>query len=288
MSVADIKIQNPDGSGNCYLFSPSVMTIQVIDTAGASSKKANLGYATAKVLELLIARAGVLVEREEIALYAWDKRITTQNNVTQSIKLLRLALDDYLEKAIIKVIPRRGYVFNKDYLTDAALAQKSLLQNTTDSGRPNLASVQRGEVRVSPSVSPPWVFLWPDLLRIPRHHYRRVILCAVLLSQMALLGGLYDWPLFFSGEAASFSEKKGQNTFIYLGGDSGKARALQGELKPLLSVTTMANPAVFVINKTHDFYEVGCLTDSSRAGGLYIHASKLKTTLAQGLEKCFL
>lgn len=279
MSVVEIKALN--GSGKIYRFVSSVMTVEVVEVSGGITQKINLGYATSKVLELLISRTGTLVEREEIAFYAWDKRITTQNNINQSIKTLRLALDDNLEKSIIKTIPGRGFVFNESYLTDVAAVQKSLQKNATDSGHVSYLAPRSGEE------SPPLVFLWPDLRRIPRRHYGRAALYVLLLSQLALLGGLYDWPLFTS-DAVSITEKKGPNTFVYLGGDRGKARALQGELEPLLAVAGMANPTVFVINRTHDFYEIGCLASSGRAGVLYIHASKLKPTLAQGLDKCFL
>lgn len=67
----------------------------------------------ALLLDLLIARAGQVVSRDEIIGAVWDGRAVSEQTVPVAISKLRKALDDRAEtRPLLETVPKRGYRLN--------------------------------------------------------------------------------------------------------------------------------------------------------------------------------
>ena len=83
--------------------------------ADGSQKKVDLGFSGSRVLERLLLAPGEVVSREELMGYAWENRVVGQGSLSQQIYTLRQLLYDGRNQ-IIQTLPRRGYLFNPQYL----------------------------------------------------------------------------------------------------------------------------------------------------------------------------
>ncbi|MEO7538864.1 MAG: winged helix-turn-helix domain-containing protein, partial [Pyrinomonadaceae bacterium] len=65
-----------------------------------------------ETLQVLVERAGHLVEKDELMQRIWQDRFVGENNLAFNIKMLRKALgDDAVKPRFIETVPRRGYRF---------------------------------------------------------------------------------------------------------------------------------------------------------------------------------
>jgi TolB-like protein/DNA-binding winged helix-turn-helix (wHTH) protein/Flp pilus assembly protein TadD len=62
-------------------------------------------------LAYLVARAGSVVERGDLASALWPRTVVEDNNLTQTIAAIRRALNDSDAQQFVATIPRRGYQF---------------------------------------------------------------------------------------------------------------------------------------------------------------------------------
>lgn len=83
------------------------------------------------LLETLAKNADVVLSRSFLMTAVWKNRIVGGNSLPTAIHALRVAIDDDgKQQEIIKTIPKKGYLFNKDYLSETI--NHNL--NTVDSG----------------------------------------------------------------------------------------------------------------------------------------------------------
>jgi len=69
---------------------------------------------TYEILQLLVVRAGVLVEKEQMLETIWPNQIVEETNLTQHIYRLRKILGDSQKSPeYILTIPGKGYLFNQ-------------------------------------------------------------------------------------------------------------------------------------------------------------------------------
>jgi len=76
------------------------------------------------ILRLLAAKPGVLVAKDEIMSAVWPNIAVTDDSLVQCVTEIRKALADD-RHAIIKTVPKRGYVFEPGAQEDATPAMKS-------------------------------------------------------------------------------------------------------------------------------------------------------------------
>ncbi|HAT8014134.1 transcriptional regulator [Citrobacter rodentium] len=70
------------------------------------------------LLETLAKNADSVLSRSYLMAEVWKNRIVGGNSLPTAIHALRVAIDDDgKQQEIIKTIPKKGYLFNKDYLT---------------------------------------------------------------------------------------------------------------------------------------------------------------------------
>src|SRR5690606_14738398 len=73
-------------------------------------------YAGSRVLERLLRSPGEVVSREELLEYGWTDRVVSQGSLNQQIYVLRQLLGDEKGRNIIQTLPRRGYLFNPEFI----------------------------------------------------------------------------------------------------------------------------------------------------------------------------
>lgn len=70
------------------------------------------------LLETLVNHAGEVLSRNFLINAVWKNRVVGNNSLPTAIYALRAALgDDGRLQEIIKTVPKKGYVFNKDFIT---------------------------------------------------------------------------------------------------------------------------------------------------------------------------
>lgn len=73
------------------------------------------------LLETFIQHAGEVLPRAWLINEVWKNRVVGNNSLPTAIYALRVALgDDGRVQEIIKTVPKKGYVFNKDFITERA------------------------------------------------------------------------------------------------------------------------------------------------------------------------
>ncbi|MEB8220818.1 winged helix-turn-helix domain-containing protein [Citrobacter braakii] len=71
------------------------------------------------LLETLAKNADVVLSRSFLMTAVWKNRIVGGNSLPTAVHALRVAIDDDgKQQEIIKTIPKKGYLFNKHYLTE--------------------------------------------------------------------------------------------------------------------------------------------------------------------------
>ncbi|MET1076701.1 MAG: winged helix-turn-helix domain-containing protein [Pseudomonas sp.] len=86
-------------------------------------ERIELGYSGSRLLERLLQTPGEVVSREELLQFAWADRVVSQGSLNQQVYVLRQVLGDEKARQIIQTLPRRGYLFNPDYLLEARTAE---------------------------------------------------------------------------------------------------------------------------------------------------------------------
>ena len=76
------------------------------------------------ILKLLVAKPGVLVSKDEIMSAVWPNIAVTDDSLVQCVTEIRKALGDD-RHAVIKTVPKRGYVFESGAQENTSLAAKS-------------------------------------------------------------------------------------------------------------------------------------------------------------------
>lgn len=110
------------GQGNCRLLFQA--RHYQLRHAG-SDHRIELGYAGSRVLERLLRNPGEVVSREELLEYGWTDRVVSQGSLNQQIYVLRQILGDEKGRQIIQTLPRRGYLFNPEFI-EADTAQAAV------------------------------------------------------------------------------------------------------------------------------------------------------------------
>ena len=73
----------------------------------------DLGSRAFDLLHLLLTRRGFVVEKSAIVSFVWPNTIVEESNLRFQMATLRKALGD--DRALIKTIPGRGYIFAVEY-----------------------------------------------------------------------------------------------------------------------------------------------------------------------------
>ncbi len=239
----------------------------------------DLGFSGSRVLERLLEIPGKVVSREELMAHAWEGRVVGQGSLNQQIYMLRQALFDSRNQ-IIQTLPRRGYLFNPQYLIGE---QAEPTNNATDASAPELAEPLLFELR-------PSVLTMKEQPISARRRPSWQTLGLAGSGMMMLLGLAALGFRLVSPSMPSFTHTVdvGVLDVLYVEESQRLLDTLINETRHL--VDTMADmsaePARLIVNMSPGFYEVRCLQNDGQVNWLKVHKSQIQTIPSDHLEEC--
>ncbi|HBS81199.1 MAG: CadC family transcriptional regulator [Pseudomonas sp.] len=243
---------------------------QLVLTLEENEDTLDLGFSGSRVLERLLQVPGEVVSREELMTYAWEGRVVGQGSLNQQIYTLRQALFDSGSQ-IIQTLPRRGYLFNPQYLS--VEETKPVEANTVVLEPPAPSS----PVAASPA-------------RLGRRFGSWQTAALTGTGMMILLGLATLGFRLASSSVPSFMQTvdAGALEVLYVEKSQHLLDSLVKETRPL--VDTMANmsaePARLIVNMSPGFYEIRCLQGDGRVNWLKVHKSRVQTIPSDHLQEC--
>lgn len=142
------------------------------------------------LLETLAKNADTVLSRSFLMTEVWKNRIVGGNSLPTAIHALRVAIDDDgKQQEIIKTIPKKGYVFNKSYLTitDGAvneIREDSVADNnetpTESSGDEQVNAEPQPDIAVIKQPHP--VTPQRNTIKKPRHNVMVIMLPIIIIS----------------------------------------------------------------------------------------------------------
>lgn len=243
----------------------------------------DLGFSGSRVLERLLQVPGEVVSREELMSYAWEGRVVGQGSLNQQIYTLRQALFDSGSQ-IIQTLPRRGYLFNPQYLiVDQATPE-------VDPGKVKDVAEKKVSGAVVTELPTPSSVLVATQPEPARRHRSWQTLALAGSGLMVLLGLATLGFRLASNPPPSLTQtvEFGALEVLYVGKNQHRLESLIKETRPL--VDTMANmsvePTRLIVNMSPGFYEIRCLQGDGRVNWLKVHKSRIQTIPSDHLQEC--
>ena len=258
-------------------FDPSLYQL-VLNRDGAD-EIIDLGFSGSRVLERLLQVPGEVVSREELLNFAWEGRVVGQGSLNQQIYTLRQALLDSRSQ-IIQTLPRRGYLFNRQYLRVEEAPVVALQGPVSEITAP----------AVEPVIGLP-APLVEEVSVKPRRSYRSWQSAMLAGSAMMVLLGLATLGFRVASDSApSFTHniEAGPLKVLYVEKNQGMLDSLVNETATLVDklVGMSATPTRLIVNMSPGFYEIRCLKDNGRVNWLKVHKSQINTVNNDYLQGC--
>lgn len=245
-------------------FYPALYQLTLVKAG--SEEKIDLGFSGSRLLERLLRSPGEVVAREELMNHAWSDRVVGQGSLNQQVYTLRQVLADEKTREIIQTLPRRGYLFNPNYLIDTpSLADTDEANNDgtpTPADRPS--TTHRRHVG----------------------HTSLAILAGLALLSLGLLG--YVYPTNSPARLVSSELNIGTLSLAYLSEDKQALQQLIMRTHSLSSrMARLADkPVELILGMTSGFYEVLCLQPGGSVRSLMAHESQLGSLADEQLRRC--
>lgn len=213
----------------------------------------DLGFSTAKTFELLCVNAGLVVSRDQIFEYAWEGRIVTQNSLNQVISQIRDAIGDDKDKAIIRTISRKGYLFSRDYVTAAdKMTDPEIIGVDVESTALPIKLPEPSNLEFVNPTSVPW--------------YSKTLYAYLGLSLVSLALWLFnvDFGLLFSDRFVAETQYYDEKPVMYVAFSKPSLSLLKNRMEPWVKEVESMNThgKTIVINDSLDYYDVYCLLES--------------------------
>ncbi|MCQ4297152.1 winged helix-turn-helix domain-containing protein [Pseudomonas stutzeri] len=235
-------------------------------STGDAVEKVDLGFSGSRVLERLLQVPGEVVSREELLSYAWQERVVGQGSLNQQIYTLRQVLGD-ADSQIIQTLPRRGYLFNPNYLV----------------------SVENAPLQPAPIHAEQPTTALPLPHQAPR---RSTWLAPTMLgTAVALLLGIVALGYRFMHApkgSLTYTHSIGQLEVLYVEKSQQMLDKMMQETRLLVaSVAGMSSrPGRLIVNMSPGFYELRCLQNDGRINWLKVHRSQVNAIPNETLQGC--
>ncbi|WP_407294240.1 transcriptional regulator [Stutzerimonas zhaodongensis] len=254
---------------------------QLVLIDGENEETLDLGFSGSRVLERLLQAPGQVVSREELMAYAWEGRVVSQGSLNQQIYTLRQSLFD-AGSQIIQTLPRRGYLFNPQYLNADQTAPSIEAAPVAI-----IADAAETVVIELPKPSPAPMAELPT----PARRYRSWQTMALAGSAMMVLLGLATLGFrLASSSAPSFTQTVdvGALEVLYVEKSQRLLDSLINETKYMVDTMAgiSAEPARLIVNMSPGFYEIRCLQGDGRVNWLKVHKSRVQTIPSDHLQEC--
>lgn len=268
-------------SGCTARFNPSLYQLEI--NCEKSDRVVELGFSGSRVLERLLQKPGEVVSRDELMRFGWENRVVGQGSLSQQIYTLRQILFD-VDNQIIQTLPRRGYLFNPQYVQRAPEPVAPVVAQPVVAPEPVL-SVATLAAEPLPAVAATPA---PVAAGRPTRSYLAWLFGtgALLLSGVAVMGmRLIDFH-----EAAFQSQQHhvGQLSVTYLESDRRQLKTLVSRTRPAVERLSelVDRPSSVIVSMSPGFYEIHCLRDSGHVNWLKIHRDRIGDASADFLSGC--
>lgn len=259
LSCLIIKTGRADSHAHFY---PALYQLTLV--SAAHEEKIDLGFSGSRLLERLLLAPGEVVAREELMSHAWADRVVGQGSLNQQIYTLRQVLSDEKNRDIIQTLPRRGYMFNPNYL------QAPPPQVDHDSQAPAATS--------RPALTSPLQSKRSLLIALP-------IILALLGSALLSYYYLRSAPLTMSTQHLT----AGSSEIIYINQSPQILQRLISQTSALRSrIAELSNkPNQLIIGMNAGYYEVLCMqADNNDVKSLMFDQSQLDKIADEQLRAC--
>jgi cholera toxin transcriptional activator len=256
---------------------------QLVQKQEESEERLDLGFSGSRVLERLLQVPGEVVSRDELMAYAWEGRVVGQGSLNQQIYTLRQALFDSRNQ-IIQTLPRRGYLFNPQYLVVDEAAPRIAEAPAPVAAAPEEAATVLMELPAPSAAAAP-------APTKPTRRVRSWQTAALAGTTMMVLLGLATLGFrLASTPTPSFTQTLDLDGLEVLYVEKSQ-RLLDSLVKETrLLVDTMsdmsAEPARLIVNMSPGFYEIRCLQGDGRVNWLKVHKSQIQTIPSDHLQGC--
>ena len=243
---------------------------QLVLIRDGEEEKIDLGYAGSRLLERLIREPGEVVSRDELLAHAWSDRVVGQGSLNQQIYTLRQILADEKKREIIQTLPRRGYMFNPQFLN-------------SEEPTANDASAGDDDEPLLPQL--------PQALRNRNPRRRLVEKMAALAGGMlclSLVVGADIYHSLFSSPLQSSEQDIGSKHFVYAAPSQEQLSRLREDTDELIRRLANLNeaPARIHLSRSNDFYEVLCNREGQAPHWLLVHREQLASLDETQLRSC--
>lgn len=245
---------------------------QLVRTCSEGGREViDLGFSGSRLLERLLREPGEVVSRDELMSYAWEDRVVGQGSLNQQIYMLRHALLDS-DAQIIQTLPRRGYLFNPNFLAPATpeAPAESAPPARLAADTPFLSSV---------STQAP---------AAPRGGWVMPMLAATGLLLLVALGTLgYRLGVTPGGDSLTYTLGVGALQVTYIEKNQTLLDRLVGETRELMeSLASHSAAGRLIVNMSPGFYDIRCLHGDGRINWLKVHKSQLNSIPDEHLLGC--
>lgn len=252
---------------------------QLVISDEQGERTLDLGFSGSRVLEQLLRTPGEVVSREALMSHAWEGRVVGQGSLSQQIYTLRqLLFDD--RNQIIQTLPRRGYLFNPQYLHSAEPNKAQPLTEAPAARRTVVIELPTPSARPVTNPAPPR----------RAHPSRRVALLAGIgLSLLAGLAALYLSLGKLSSESFITHERQVEKLdVLYVETNQHLLDSLIRETGLLIdSLSEMsAQPARLIVSVSPGFYEIRCLQGNGGVNWLKVHKEQIRAVATEHLHGC--
>lgn len=251
------------GRDDCYArFYPALYQLDL--QVDGKREKVDLGFSGSRLLERLLLEPGEVVSREALMSHAWSDRVVGQGSLNQQIYTLRQVLADEKKRQIIQTLPRRGYLFNPQFLLTQVPANEPVVEAEESEAPP-----------ATPPVAMKRTATWP-------------LLALALLALLGINVAQYIHRIGLQSELARSHAQVGKLHVEYI---DEKQQVLPELSKATQGLTTrMATlakrPVDVVIAMTTGFFEVFCRQPDGGMRTLTVNRKRIDDLTDQMLLEC--
>lgn len=262
-SIACLTLRT--GRSDCMAqFYPALYQLDLV--RDGQVERIDLGFSGSRVLERLLQTPGDVVARDELLTHAWSDRVVGQGSLNQQIYTLRQVLADEKQRQIIQTLPRRGYMFNPQFLATQA---------------PDEAPTEYVEPPSPPPADPA-----PQVAAPSSRRLRLIAASLCLFGLLVLAGAFYHTQM--RSPMLTVEKHVGSLQITYVEDSEQELERLIQNTRPLAHqlADLATRPIGLLLHMTSGFYELVCVQPEGNSNWLLIHESQVARIPQEQLRKC--
>lgn len=252
---------------------------QLTAQCDGNDERIDLGYAGSRLLERLLQEPGEVVPREELMSFAWSDRVVGQGSLNQQIYSLRRLFCDEKGREIIQTLPRRGYLFNPQYVVE--------LQWVEPAPAPEIPAVAATPaINASPAATLPTAAAQPTSTpAVPRSRWPAI---ALFVGTLLIGLGANAWITDKQPALLTRSIHQDDRVVYLLAADAEELDSLQRDSDALLQriLALSSGPLELTLDRHDGYYRLFCQRGAEPSKWLMLHRSQLDLLSTAQLMGC--